>query len=80
MRKKIRVNITVDKENLEKAKTKLRLFGGKLSTLFDAYLEDFVGSISKESISNQKEILERIEFLENKIRTIEKKLEKLEWL
>jgi len=78
MRKKIRVNITVDKENLEKAKTKLRLFGGKLSTLFDAYLEDFVGSISKESISNQKEILERIEFLENKIRTIEKKLEKLE--
>jgi len=78
MRKKIRVNITIDKENLEKAKTKLRLFGGKLSTLFDAYLEDFVGSISKESISNQKEILERIEFLENKIRTIEKKLEKLE--
>ena len=79
MRKKIRVNITVDKENLEKAKTKLRLFGGKLSTLFDAYLEDFVSSISKESyISNQKEILKRIEFLENKIRTIEKKLEKLE--
>ena len=39
---KIRVNITVDKDKLEKAKTKLNLFGGKLSTLFNAYLSEFV--------------------------------------
>ena len=46
--KKVRVNITVDAETLEKAKTKLRLFGGKLSTLFDAYLRDFVASMEKD--------------------------------
>ena len=42
MTNKVRVNITVDGELLEKAKTKLHLFGGKLSTLFNAYLKDFV--------------------------------------
>jgi len=45
-KKKIRVNISVDKELLEKAKTKLETFGGKLSSLFNAYLADFVKSLS----------------------------------
>jgi len=44
---KVRVNITVDKKLLKKAKGKLDMFGGKLSTLFNAYLADFVKSIDK---------------------------------
>jgi len=67
--KKIRVNITVDKAMLEKAKTKLNLFGGKLSTLFNAYLNDFVNSIEN---SNNKELTKRIEELEEKVKKLEK--------
>lgn len=70
---KVRVNITVDKENLKKAKTKLRLFGGKLSTLFDAYLADFVKSIDKEVGVSNEELLRRMNELENKIAKMEVK-------
>jgi predicted ribosome quality control (RQC) complex YloA/Tae2 family protein len=68
---KIRVNITVDKEKLEKAKTKLGLFGGKLSTLFNAYLSDFVSSMEKEPYEGRKE-------LERKLHDMELRLKKLE--
>lgn len=65
---RIRVNITVDKNLLNNAKTKLDLFGGKLSTLFNAYLRDFVESMDKDFGSSQKKIKElesRIKKLEN---------------
>jgi hypothetical protein len=68
---KIRVNITVDKEMLKKAKTKLSLFGGKLSTLFNAYLSDFVESMEKDISSSQKELNEKIRELENRVRKLE---------
>ena len=51
-----RVNISVDSELLGKAKKKLDLFGGKLSTLFNAYLRDFVESMDKEPYANSKEM------------------------
>jgi hypothetical protein len=68
---KIRVNITVDKATLEKAKTKLNLFGGKLSTLFNAYLLDFVESMDKKGDEN-------IKILNGKIKELEDRVEKLE--
>ncbi|MBS3091063.1 hypothetical protein J4217_01275 [Candidatus Pacearchaeota archaeon] len=68
---KIRVNITVDKESLEKAKTKLNLFGGKLSTLFNAYLNDFVESMNKNNPN--KELSRRIKELENRLKKLEHK-------
>ena len=58
--KKIRVNISVDKELLDKAKKKLNLFGGKISTLFNAYLRDFVESIDKEFNQDYKNMSEKI--------------------
>lgn len=69
--KKARVTITVDEEKLEKAKTKLGLFGGKLSTLFNAYLSEFVESMEKEPYAGRKE-------LERKLHEIESRLKKLE--
>lgn len=71
-KKKIRVNITVDKEELEKAKKKLELFGGKLSTLFNSYLRDFVTSIDRDYNDNQKEINQKIKELEEKIKKLER--------
>ena len=71
MSRKIRVNITVDEEVLKKAKTKLDLFGGKLSTLFSAYLRDFVETMDKEFYSERKE-------LERKVKELEQRLKKLE--
>ncbi len=68
---KIRVNITVDKDKLEKAKTKLELFGGKLSTLFNAYLADFVESIDKNFADNQKRINEKIKEIEMRVKKLE---------
>lgn len=68
---KVRVNITVDKDNLEKAKKKLKLFGGKLSTLFDAYLTEFVESMNKDYGHQQKLIVEKIKEIENKIKKLE---------
>lgn len=76
MKKKIRVNITVDRELLEKAKTKLHLFGGKLSTLFNAYLNDFVKSIDKDFSGVHKETLEKLRELEERIRMLEKEKNK----
>lgn len=73
---KIRVNISVDKELLEKAKTKLKLFGGKLSTLFNAYLADFVKSINENPSGNYEKLKERMRELEVKIKSIEGKLNK----
>ncbi len=74
MRKnKIRVNITVDVNNLEKAKTKLKLFGGKLSTLFDAYLSDFVKSIDSTPSKTQEELLRRINILEKRMERLEER-------
>ncbi len=73
IKEKIRVNITVDKDRLERARAKLHLFGGKLSTLFNAYLSDFVTSIDKELSSEQKSLKNRIEILEAKIKSLEKK-------
>ena len=70
---KIRVNITVDKELVEKAKTKLNLFGGKLSTLFNAYLNDFVKSMSKEFSADHKELLQKINELEIRLKRLEEK-------
>ena len=50
MARKIRVNVTVDSELLKQAKKKLGLFGGKLSTLFNAYLTDFVKSVYEKEV------------------------------
>lgn len=71
MSKKVRVNVTVDKETLDKAKKKLDLFGGKLSTLFNAYLADFVDSIDKRYDENYKNFNDRL-------KDVEKELEKLQ--
>ena len=73
MSNKIRVNITVDEEVLKKAKTKLDLFGGKLSTLFGAYLRDFVETMDKELYSERKELERKIKELEQRINKIESK-------
>ena len=69
---KIRVNITVEKKNLDKAKKKLELFGGKLSTLFDAYLRDFVESMDDSLGVKNKELVKRIELLEEKVKKLAK--------
>ncbi len=70
---KIRVNITVDKVLLDKAKTNLYLFGGKVSTLFNAYLSDFVGSLKKEPYEEHKELLQKIKDMELRIKKLEEK-------
>lgn len=75
---KVRVNISVDKELLEKAKTKLRLFGGKLSTLFNAYLADFVEDIDKKFGDHQKVMEDKIKEIDEKIKKIGKRLDKKE--
>lgn len=69
--KKIRVNITVDKEKLEEAKKKLNLFGGKLSTLFNAYLNDFVETMDKKAGETHKELHEKIKELEDRLKKLE---------
>ncbi len=70
MGRKVRVNISVDAEMLKKAKSKLNLFGGKLSTLFNAYLSDFVDSI--ETPRNEPESVR------NKMKELEARIKKLE--
>ena len=72
-KKKVRVNITVDKDLLKKAKTKMEIFGGKLSTMFNAYLADFVTTMDKKYNENQKSLNERVKELEDKLKKIEKK-------
>lgn len=71
MERKLRINVTVDRDKLEKAKTKLGLFGGKLSTLFNAYLSEFVESMEKEPYGGRKE-------LERKLKEMDARLKKLE--
>ena len=66
---KVRVNISVDRDKLNKAKTKLKFFGGKLSTLFNAYLDDFISSIN-----NQPGEKSRISDLEDRVKMLEEKL------
>lgn len=73
MTNKIRVNITVDKEKLEKAKQKLHLFGGKLSTLFNAYLNDFVSSMDKNFAEDYRTLSNKLDVLEKRILKLEKK-------
>jgi len=68
---KVRVNISVDRVLLNKAKKRLDLFGGKLSTLFNAYLADFIKGINKEIGGERKE-------LERKVKELEERIEKLE--
>jgi len=70
-KKKIRVNITVDKDLLDTAKNKLNLFGGKLSTLFNAYLSDFVQSIDKTPSKTYEELMKRVKELESKVKKLE---------
>lgn len=72
--KKTRVNITVDEELLSKAKTKLNMFGGKVSTLFNAYLSDFVTSMDKNYNENQKALAEKVKELEDRVKRIERKM------
>ena len=73
---KIRVNITVDKELLEEAKKKLHLFGGKLSTLFNAYLSDFVSSMNQRIGEDRKIMTDKLKDLEEKIKKLEKRFRK----
>lgn len=72
MAKKVRVNITVDDELLKKAKKKLDLFGGKLSTLFNVYLADFVKSIEEPLNRENKSLKEKLRELEERLRKLEK--------
>ena len=71
MNNKVRINITVDKANLERAKTKLGLFGGKLSTLFNAYLSEFVESMEKEPYGGRKELNRKLKEIEHRIKRLE---------
>lgn len=70
---KIRVNITLDKENLEKAKKKMNLFGGKLSTLFNLYLADFVDSLDKDISDTNRELNIKLKELELRLKKLEEK-------
>ena len=71
MPRKIRVNITVDAVSLAKAKKKLNMFGGKLSTLFNAYLADFAKSIETPATDAHKALEEKIKDLESRLKKLE---------
>jgi len=71
--KKIRVNITVDRDLLDKAKGKIEMFGGKMSTLFNAYLREFVSSMDKNYNQNNKEMIDKIKELEDRLKRLEKR-------
>ena len=71
MEKKLRINITVDKDKLDRARTKLGLFGGKLSTLFNAYLSEFVESIEKEPYGGRKELERKLKEMEIRVKRLE---------
>jgi uncharacterized protein involved in cysteine biosynthesis len=73
-RKKVRVNVSVDEDLLSKAKKKLDLFGGKVSSLFNAYLADFVESMDKGIDVGKKELSKKMIELEERIKEMEKKL------
>lgn len=71
MGKKLRINITVDEDKLKKAKTKLDLFGGKLSTLFNAYLSDFVKGMEQKPYEHSKEIERKLKELDSRLKKVE---------
>ncbi|MBU0466612.1 MAG: hypothetical protein KJ600_00585 [Nanoarchaeota archaeon] len=71
--KKIRVNVTVDEKLLKQAKKKLDLFGGKLSTLFNAYLTDFVKSMDDRVGGKHSEVLDEIKELRKRVERLERK-------
>ena len=71
---KIRVNITIDKNLLMKAKKKLDLFGGKLSTLFNAYLSDFVKTSEQQPFQEHSNLMDKIKSLEIRIKRLEEKI------
>lgn len=77
MGRKVRVNITVDEEMLKKAKAKLHLFGGKLSTLFNAYLSDFVSSLDKKFGEDNKIMQDKINEVEQRLARLEKHMNRL---
>lgn len=70
---KVRVNITVDKDLLHKAKGRLDMFGGKLSTLFNSYLRDFVTTMDKKYNEDARIKEEKIKELEDRLKKLEKK-------
>jgi len=70
---KTRVNVSVDKVNLEKARKKLKFFGGKLSTLFDAFLEDFVKSSNLDVGREHEKLVEKVKELEDRLVMVERK-------
>ena len=74
--RKVRVNISVDAETLERAKRMLSLFGGKLSTLFNAYLAEFVASREREPSSEQKAVQQKLKELEVRLWRLESKIKK----
>ena len=65
--------LTLDRDNLEKVKKKLALYGGKLSTLFNLYLADFVSSMDKEISDINKEMSSKIKELELRLKKLEEK-------
>ena len=67
--RKVRINITVDEKLLRQTRKKLGLFGGKISTLFNAFLDDFVKSV--ENKIGQKEFAEKVKELEKRMDKIE---------
>ena len=71
MVEKVRVNVSVDKILLNKAKKKLGLFGGKLSTLFNAYLSEFVESMEKEPYESRNELKRKLKEIETRIKRLE---------
>jgi len=72
-KEKVRVNITVDKETLGKARKKLYLFGGKLSTLFNRYLEEFVKSSEQDFGEASLRLNERLNELDKRLKLVEGK-------
>ncbi|MDO8509187.1 MAG: hypothetical protein Q7S27_05900 [Nanoarchaeota archaeon] len=75
-KKKTRVNISVDKELLDKAKTKLTLFGGKLSTLFNAFLADFVETMGKDAVKGYNILEKKMNEIEQRVKKFEDKFKK----
>jgi len=69
---KVRVNITVDRDLLNKSKKKLDMFGGKLSTLFNSYLRDFVTTMDKKYNAENKVKEDKIKELEERLKKLEK--------
>lgn len=72
MSKKVRINITVDEKMLKKARRKLDLFGGKVSTMFNAYLSDFVKTMGSVPGKEHEELKNKVKELELKVKKLER--------